>query len=164
MEKFNRRTLLHFMSTEWKILAGELMLTNLKSLTGEIYDISCRPWNGNVSLERSTIFHIHQVENFSWRSLFNLYFISTKLKILTREPYDILCPKGGRFQLGNSILFHIHEVEKFNWTALRYFMSTKRKCLTGDLYDISCPRNGKSQLENSAIIPVHEVEKSNWRD
>ena len=117
VENVSWRTLLYF------------MLTKLKSLTGEIYNISC-PRGGNVSLECSAIFHIHQVENFSWRSL--LYLISTKWKNLTREPYNILFT-----------IFHVHKVEMFNRRSVRYIMSTKWKKSTGELCNNSCPRSRK---------------------
>ena len=107
------------------------------------------------------IFHVHEVENFNWRTLryfmstkwesFSwgtlVYFMSTKWKCVTREIYNISCSQSGKLQLGYSKLF----------------MSTQRKSLTGELCDISFLRGGKGQLENSAIFPVHEVEKFDRR-
>ena len=67
VEKFNCRTLEYFMSTIWK------------SLTGELYGISC-PQSGKVKLENSAIFHVNEVEKFKWKTLTGkLYEISCLL-------------------------------------------------------------------------------------
>ena len=53
------------------------MFAKLKSLTGEIYNISC-PRNRNVELENLTIFHVQEV------------------KTLVGELYYISCPRSGK--------------------------------------------------------------------
>ena len=75
MESFSRRTLLYFMSTNWK------------SFTGEICDAAYPP-SGKVYLGNLAIFHVQEVEHFTWRTL--RYFMSTKWKSLTGEIYYIL--------------------------------------------------------------------------
>ena len=82
------------------------MFTKWKSLTGELYYVSC-PRSGKLWLGNTTVFHVHKVENFNWRDL--SYFMSTMWKSLTVELYNISCPR----------------VENLNWMALRYLMSTK---------------------------------------
>ena len=76
-------------------------------------------------MENSTIFHVHKVEKFNWKSSGN--FMSTKWKSLAE----------------NSTVFHVNEVENFNWKALQYLMSAKWRSLTGKPCDISCPQSGK---------------------
>ena len=50
--------------------------------------------NGRVSLEISTIFHVHEVKKCKWRIL--LHFMSKKWKSVTRELYNILCTPSGK--------------------------------------------------------------------
>ena len=71
------------------------------------------------------IFHVYQVEYFSWRTL--MYFMSTKWKRSPGEFYNVSCLRSGKVELEGYTILHAHKVEKFNWRALQYFMSMERK-------------------------------------
>ena len=87
------------------------------------------------------IFHVYQVECFSWRTL--LYFMSTKWKRSPGEFYNVSCLRSGKVELEGYTILHAHKVEKFNWRTVRYVMSMKWKSFTGELYYISCPRSAE---------------------
>ena len=115
VKKFNWRNLLYFISTKWKILAGEL-------------DYISSPQSGKVWMENPTTFHVHEVEDFSWRTLIYFmsnwrdtrYFMSTKRKCLAGELYDISCSRSGKvcpenstktlfYKVGNVLLRDLHK-------------------------------------------------------
>ena len=66
-----------------------------------------------------------------------------KWKSLTKELFDISCPRNGKIKLENSTTFHVHEVKTFSWGTLLYFMYTQWKSLTATLNDIPRPQSGK---------------------
>ena len=141
VEKFFWRTLLNFMSTKWKLLAGEL------------YYISC-PRSGKVWQKRSTIFRVHRVENFSWGTISCpqsgkvrlewckilyvsevekyiwrtvRYFNIHQLKNLNWKVLPYFITTKWKCSLENSTKFHVYKVEQFNWSTVQYFLSTKWK-------------------------------------
>ena len=80
------------MSAKWKRLITEIYDISCPrsgKYAGELYYCSC-PESEKVYLERSTIFTVHKVQNFDWRTV--RYFMSTKWKSLTGEAFDILSP------------------------------------------------------------------------
>ena len=80
------------MSAKWKHLITEIYYISCPQsgkYAGELYYCSC-PESEKVYQERPTIFTVHKVQNFDWRTV--RYFTSTKWKSLTGEAFDILSP------------------------------------------------------------------------
>ena len=101
-EKLNWRVLRYCMFTKWKNVNRELCY------------ISCSR-SGKFQLGNSTVFHVHEVEKFNWRT------------------YEITCPRSGKFWVWNSTVFHVQEVEMFSQKNQENIFSTNWKTFNWEI-------------------------------
>ena len=128
VEKFDRSALLYFVSTELKILAGELfhvhkvekfdwsdvryfMSPKWKSIFGELYDISI---STNWKTFTGKFYHISLPQSGSVNLKTRQNFMYTKWNSLTGALYNISCPRSGKVKLDRYTILHVHKVEKLN--------------------------------------------------